>query len=156
MKSFKQLINEENSIIAYHGTNTENINKFTVDRGRAVNDVAGGGGAYFTTNKDVAINYAKSAIQRKDAKGSKPWLYTVRLTPSRIEDIGTQTGKQTRNDNDAIKFTIPEKSGKVLDINWRIPEHDVYIIYDAESIQLVKKEEIPKEEIKRVVNSFNK
>ena len=156
MKSFKELINEQASIIAYHGTNTGDINKFTVDRGRAINDVAGGGGAYFTTNKDVAINYAKSAIQRKDAKGSKPWLYTVKLTPSRIEDIETQTGKQTRNDNDAIKYTIPYKSGKVLDINWHIPEHDVYIIYDAASIQLVQKQEIPKEEIKRVVSSFNK
>jgi hypothetical protein len=161
MKSFKELVNEEKTIIAYHGTNTGDIDKFDLAKGRAANDVAGGGGIYLATGKGergkiAAINYAKSAWQR-NKKTTKPYLYKVKITldPDKVEDIGSQTGKATKDDNQAIKYTIDDKTGESAGVKWRIIGHDVYIVYDPSRIEIIGKMEVPLKTMQKVTQIMN-
>lgn len=75
----------------YHGSNSV-FERFDVKHARVVNDLYGGGIAYFTDASDIAMGYARS-MQRK--KGGKKVLYTVDLHLHKVFDIDHEfTGKE--------------------------------------------------------------
>ena len=59
----------------YHGSNAI-FKNFDASRARLQNDNFGGGVAYLTTNKNLAVTYAKSMARR----GGEPIIYTVKTT----------------------------------------------------------------------------
>jgi hypothetical protein len=173
MRSFRQYIAEENVVVAYHGTDAPNISRFDADKARADADVLGGQGAYFTPNRDVAINYAKSAKSRQGST-KLAHLYTVKLKFNKLFDATNladfeKISREQGGDVQAVKYLksqgydglvyeIPEKTGEVaaIKIRWSIPKHLVYISYNTDNIQITANDPIEKDEIKRVVNQFNK
>lgn len=60
-------------MIMYHGSNAI-FKSFDANRARLQNDNFGGGVAYLTTNKNLAVTYAKSMSRR----GGEPIIYTVK------------------------------------------------------------------------------
>lgn len=59
-------------MIMYHGSNSI-FKEFDASRARLQNDNFGGGVAYLTTNKNLAVVYAKSMARRE----GEPIIYTV-------------------------------------------------------------------------------
>lgn len=70
------------TITAYHGTNSR-FNKFEQSKARVVNDVFGGGVAYFTDSVDIAKGYANNMAR---AKGGDKILYEVVLKFNKLFD----------------------------------------------------------------------
>ncbi len=70
--------------IAYHGSDSV-FQQFDQKKSRIVNDFYGGGIAYFTTNKEIGQQYAKSMAKTK--KSNTPILYTVRLRLQKVFDV---------------------------------------------------------------------
>lgn len=81
-------------MILFHGTNTI-FKKFDASRARLQNDNYGGGVAYFTTNKNLAITYAKSMSRR----GGEPIIYTVKGDFRKTFDT-----EKLFNGKDVLKF----------------------------------------------------
>jgi len=88
--SFGKFITEEKfSGTAYHGSNSF-FSKFDAKKARIPNDFYGGGIAYFTTDREVGINYANGMAK----KTGEPVLYEVMLRLKNIFDVDHKfTGK---------------------------------------------------------------
>lgn len=71
------------AIKAYHGTAIK-FDSFDGGKARVSNDYYGGGFAYFTSNKTVAVGYAKSAMIR--LKSNTPYVIEVELNFKRLFD----------------------------------------------------------------------
>lgn len=87
-----RLIAESASTLkAYHGTNAK-FSQFEQNKSRIVNDYYGGGVAYFTVNRDVALTYAKSMVRQY--KG-QIHIYVVNLRIKKLFDVDDKfTGKE--------------------------------------------------------------
>ena len=85
---------------AYHGSNAV-FDKFDMKAARVVNDLFGGGIAYFTDDETIAASYARS-MQRK--KGGQKVIYEVELQLNDLFDVDHQfTGEMLK------KFLTPSK-----------------------------------------------
>jgi hypothetical protein len=79
-----RLISESaRTMTVYHGSNAL-FKKFEQTKARILNDYYGGGVAYFTGDKNVAVTYA-SAMKRK--YGGEKYVYEVELNLSKIFDV---------------------------------------------------------------------
>lgn len=67
---------------AYHGSNAK-FTKFDQGKARITNDFFGGGVAYFTKSRNVAISYAKSMSR----KAGLPYVYEVVLKLKKVFDV---------------------------------------------------------------------
>ena len=81
-------------MILWHGSNKE-FSRFKKAEKRISNDLYGGGIAYFTSDKNIAINYAKTRVS---AYGGEPYLFKVDVTMKKIFDVDAEfTGKELLN-----------------------------------------------------------
>lgn len=67
----------------YHGSNAE-FDQFDQSKAKIVNDLYGGGVAYFTDSVSVAQSYARVMTK---ARGGAPVLYKVNLTLGRVFNV---------------------------------------------------------------------
>lgn len=67
----------------YHGSNAE-FDQFDQSKAKIVNDLYGGGIAYFTDSVPVAQSYARTMT---NARGGSPVLYKVNLNLGRVFDV---------------------------------------------------------------------
>jgi hypothetical protein len=92
MKTFTQFIVEKfitkktsiKNLKVWHGSNAT-FDKFEQSKSRIVNDFFGGGVAYFTDNKEVAIQYAKGMSK----KSGSPTIYECQISLSNYFDVDT-------------------------------------------------------------------
>ena len=70
-------------VTLYHGSNAE-FSKFDQSKAKIVNDLYGGGVAYFTDSIPVAQSYARTMTK---ARGGTPVLYKVNLRLGRVFDV---------------------------------------------------------------------
>lgn len=84
----------------FHGTNQQ-FARFDQNKSRIVNDLFGGGVAYFTDDRQVAFTYAKSMSRKSGA----PVIYEVELRADKIFDVNhVYTGKELQG------FVTPKNS----------------------------------------------
>jgi hypothetical protein len=86
MLSFSQYITEAASSFSgtvYHGSGSR-FSEFKQSKARIPNDFYGGGVAYFTSNFDVGITYAKSMAKKS---GGDPIVYTVDIRIRKLFDV---------------------------------------------------------------------
>ena len=84
MLSFNQYLSEGSfKGKLYHGSNAV-FTEFKQSKARIPNDFYGGGVAYFTSNYDVGVTYAKSMAK---SKGGKPVVYEVDVRIKNIFDV---------------------------------------------------------------------
>lgn len=75
---------DNNSVLTlYHGSNAE-FSEFDQSRAKIVNDLYGGGIAYFTDSVSVAQSYARTMTK---ARGGTPVLYKVNLRLGQVFDV---------------------------------------------------------------------
>lgn len=87
----KLIMESAASLTAYHGTNAK-FKQFEQSKSRIPNDYYGGGVAYFTVNKSVAITYAQSMVRKY--KG-QVYIYEVNLKMKNVFDVDHKfTGKE--------------------------------------------------------------
>lgn len=70
-------------MLVYHGTNKE-FAAFDAKQARIPNDYYGGGIAYFTDSRDIAIQYAKAMMKKG---GGRKIVYNVELNLKNIFDV---------------------------------------------------------------------
>jgi len=83
MKILELFESVENSLTLYHGSNAE-FDQFDQSKAKIVNDLYGGGIAYFTDSVPSAQRYARVMTK---ARGGVPVLYKVNLTLGRVFDV---------------------------------------------------------------------
>lgn len=97
-------------MIMYHGSNVI-FKSFDANRARLQNDNFGGGVAYLTTNKSLAVVYAKSMSRR----GGEPIIYTVQTTFRKTFDTETLfQGKDVLRFIKDVKLEDFAKGAKIL------------------------------------------
>jgi hypothetical protein len=86
------------TITVYHGSNKD-FPKFDQNKARIVNDLYGGGVAYFTDYPDIAKSYARTMARKY---GGEPILYKVKLTLGQLFDVDDEfSGQQLMDFIDA-------------------------------------------------------
>lgn len=93
VQQFKTFLKESKGFsgTVYHGT-AGKFDEFSQDKARVFNDFFGGGVAYFTSDLNVAITYAKAA--RKRSREGIGRIYTCSVTFEKTFDVDSKfTGK---------------------------------------------------------------
>lgn len=89
-------------IIVYHGSNKK-FDKFSEKAKRIANDFYGGGIAYTTTDKNVALTYSRAMTYRY---GGEEYLYEIQLDLKNLFDVDTVfTGDELK---EFLKYIKPE------------------------------------------------
>ena len=104
--SKKKAVNESHQlsrhIIVYHGSNKK-FDKFSEKAKRIANDFYGGGIAYTTTDKNVALTYSRAMTYRY---GGEEYLYEIQLDLKNLFDVDTVfTGEELKA---FLKYIKPE------------------------------------------------
>lgn len=182
------------SQLFYHGTASV-FSRFEQSKSRVPNDYYGGGVAYFTSDKKVAITYAKSAARQTPERVGR--VYTCKLKIKNTFDVDSKfSGKELLNllpkdlesfarGANLLSLNTPiysiigklktgniELSGDQIfrglsqgmvqtkkareylkskgfdslryngGINMNAKEHDVYIVYDSNDIEILKRQKL--------------
>ncbi len=91
------------TLIVFHGSNKK-FDKFSAKAKRVTNDFYGGGIAYTTDDKNVALTYSRAMTYRY---GGEEYLYQLHLNLKNIFDVDTVfTGKEL---TEFLKYIKPEE-----------------------------------------------
>lgn len=95
----------------YHGTAAK-FSQFDQKKSRVPNDYYGGGVAYFTSDKSVAITYAKSAARNTKERVGR--IYTCNLKAEKTFDVDhVFTGEELKNILPKDIYGFIRKSGMI-------------------------------------------